>query len=77
MLSKSFTSVCRDRPYGGKGGNMTFYEFVKMAKENAEKNRKESAEKNASYSASLCSGQVMAYELMLESMPVAAASAEI
>lgn len=22
MLSKSFTSVCRDRPYGGKGVNM-------------------------------------------------------
>lgn len=77
MLSKSFTSVCRDRPYGGKGGSMTFYEFVENCKKDAEEQHAWCNKENLAVVADRYRAQAAAYSLVLRNMPVAAASAEI
>lgn len=77
MLSKSFTSVCRDRPYGGKGGTVTFYEFVESCKKDAEEQHADCHEAHLDVVADRYAAQAAAYSLVLRNMPVSAASEEI
>ena len=77
MLSKSFTSVCRDRPYGGKGVTMTFYEFVENCKKDAEEQRDKCYKDHLAAVSDRYRAQAAAYSIVLRNMPIAAASAEI